>query len=41
MKIVNAFMFDGLQRAGTKFDLIGQLNVACSSVIPGGQQTGK
>ena len=28
MKIVCKFMFDGPQRAGTKFDLIGQLNVA-------------
>ena len=37
MKIVNVFMFDGPKRAGTKFDLIGQLNLA-SSVIPGGQQ---
>ena len=26
--IVNAFMFDGPKRGGTKFDLIGQLNLA-------------
>ena len=39
MKVMYAFMFDRPQRAGTKFDLIGQLNVTCdSSVIPGGQQ---
>ena len=28
MKIVNALMFDGPQRAGTKFDLTSQLNEA-------------